>query len=278
MLISAALLASISLGAVVELPAGKDNSIFSEGTLKAPISNGAGQHFFAGSSFNGFARRALLEFDLSSIPAGSAIVSARLRLFMSRSLAGPINVAAHRCLQEWGEGASDAPFEEGTGAPAEPGDATWQHAVLPGAEWINAGGDYEPSPSAVTEIGFAGFYEFTGAALAADVQSWLDAPAQNHGWCLIGDESSTQTTKRFDSREHPIAGNRPALIVEFLPPACPGDANGDGMVGLGDIAAVTTNWAQLVPPAPASADLDGSGDIGLGDIAVVVQNWATSCP
>ncbi len=60
-------------------------------------------------------------------------------------------------------------------------------------------------------------------------------------------------------------------------PACPGDADADGAVGLSDIAAITTHWSLTVPPAPASADLDASGDIGLGDIAVVIQNWGAAC-
>lgn len=64
----------------------------------------------------------------------------------------------------------------------------------------------------------------------------------------------------------------------FNPPACPGDADGSGDVGLGDIALLITNWALTVPPAPAAADLDGSGDIGLGDLAVVITNWGATCP
>lgn len=57
----------------------------------------------------------------------------------------------------------------------------------------------------------------------------------------------------------------------------PGDADGDGAVGLSDIAVLVGHWGQSVPPAPASADLDGDGAIGLGDIAVVVSNWGEVC-
>lgn len=65
--------------------------------------------------------------------------------------------------------------------------------------------------------------------------------------------------------------------VPFVP-ACPGDADADGAVGLSDLATITTHWSLTVPPAPASVDLDASGDIGLGDIAVVIQNWGAMCP
>lgn len=59
---------------------------------------------------------------------------------------------------------------------------------------------------------------------------------------------------------------------------CPGDANGDRMVGLADIAVITQNWARTVPPAPAGADQDRNGSVGLGDIAVVTSHWGTVCP
>ena len=49
----------------------------------------------------------------------------------------------------------------------------------------------------------------------ADVQRWLDDPATNFGWLLLGDESENQTTKRFDSKENPDQEDRPILTVEF---------------------------------------------------------------
>jgi hypothetical protein len=61
-------------------------------------------------------------------------------------------------------------------------------------------------------------------------------------------------------------------------PACPGDADGDNMVGLSDIAVLISFWSSIVPPAPATLDLDGDGSIGLGDIAAVIGNWGASCP
>lgn len=65
----------------------------------------------------------------------------------------------------------------------------------------------------------------------------------------------------------------PAAVV----PACPGDADGDGLVGLSDIAAISTAWGAMVIPG-TPPDLDGSGDVGLGDIALVVTNWGAVCP
>ncbi|HVZ94304.1 MAG TPA: hypothetical protein VG797_07330, partial [Phycisphaerales bacterium] len=63
---------------------------------------------------------------------------------------------------------------------------------------------------------------------------------------------------------------------EFQAP-CTGDANGDQMIGLADIAAVIQFWGTQVTPAGIGPDVDGSGMVGLGDIAIVIQHWAEVC-
>jgi len=55
------------------------------------------------------------------------------------------------------------------------------------------------------------------ASLIAFVQGWLDDPASNHGWILLGDEVFMQNASRILSREHTGPGN-PLLILEFTPP------------------------------------------------------------
>lgn len=63
-----------------------------------------------------------------------------------------------------------------------------------------------------------------------------------------------------------------------MPPACPGDVDGDGFVGLSDIAGVITCWGQPASGPCATADQDGDMQVGLSDIAVVSNNWAVTCP
>lgn len=262
-------------GATVTLPASKDTTLYN---FSPPtISNGAGEHFFAGANANGNARRGAIAFDLTSIPAGSVIESAVLRLHMSRTTGGVFDITLRRAVAEWGEGASDAPDEEGQGAPAEPGDATWAHRFYPSVLWTMPGGDIAPDPGATTLVGGVGTYDFTDSSLAAAVQLWLDNPASNFGWIIIGEESGSRTAKRFDSRENVVAENRPQLIVTFQPPACHGDADGNGAVGLSDIAAVIICWGLSAACDPA-ADLDASGDIGLGDVAMAIGHWGQTCP
>jgi len=54
--------------------------------------------------------------------------------------------------------------------------------------------------------------------MTADVQGWLDNPSLSFGWCLVGDESTAATAKRFQSRESGATTARPQLVVDFTPP------------------------------------------------------------
>lgn len=69
---------------------------------------------------------------------------------------------------------------------------------------------------------------------------------------------------------------RISAVTCVQPPACPGDANGDGQVNLADIAVVTNNWAASVP-AGTLGDLSGNGSVGLEDLAIIINNWAAVC-
>jgi hypothetical protein len=48
-----------------------------------------------------------------------------------------------------------------------------------------------------------------------DVQAWANNPINNFGWLLEGNEAQTGTARRYDSREHPVAANRPSLQVSY---------------------------------------------------------------
>lgn len=198
----------------------KDNTLYEyAGT---DLSNGAGDYFFTGkTNSTNLVRRAVIAFDLvGSIPDGSIINSAILSLTVSRQKNTSLRATTvHRLLASWGEGTSDAEVEEGSGAPAASGDATWRHRSYPATLWSTAGGDFVATASAATDVGGDGQYAWTSGTMAADVQGWLDAPSTNHGWILVGVESTNRTAKRFNSRENPDTATRPQLSIDFTPPA-----------------------------------------------------------
>jgi hypothetical protein len=197
------------------LPAIRDNTLYEHPS--GFLSNGAGDHFFAGTTGELRVVRGLLEFDVAfHLSPGSTITGATLTLNMSRASGlGAVIVNLHRVLADWGEAGSNAPMGEGGGAFPQVGDATWIHTFFLSTFWTTAGGDFDPTPSASTSVAGLGSYSWSSAQLAADVQQFLDDPDQNHGWILV---SGAAIAKRFDSRENPTASMRPELTIEFTAP------------------------------------------------------------
>jgi hypothetical protein len=195
----------------------RDNTLFEDAT--GSLSNGAGGYLFAGTTAGPERRRALIHFDLSSLPANATITAATLRLVMSQTSSGPQDVQVRRLLASWGEGTSNSGGSPtsggGTGAPSTPGDATWIHRFFPSQPWAAAGGDFTAAVSASQTVGLEGAYDWTGVTLASDVQGWLNSPASNLGWILIGEETATRTSKRFNARENEDPATRPQLILTY---------------------------------------------------------------
>ena len=202
----------------VTLAPSKDNTLYQ--TNDGSTSNGAGDYLFVGrvsSQGGGALRRAVMRFDLAgSIPPNASITGVTLTLRMSKTISGSQSVALHKLTADWGEAASNANANEGSGATAGTGDATWVHRFFNTASWATAGGDFSPATSASAAVNAIGNYTWGSTTqMVADVQGWLSTPASNFGWILIGDESTLGSAKRFDSRENPVAANRPKLTVTY---------------------------------------------------------------
>ena len=200
--------------AVVDLAPDRDNTLFESDT--GSLSNGAGPGLFVGTIEAGLERRGLLHWDLAgAVPDGATINSAVLTLHLNRANAsGTPSIEARRVLADWGEGASDSSTggsAGGQGAPAATGDATWLHRFFDTDLWTNAGGDFAAAVSAnVVQNG--GEFTWSGDGLTADVQGWLDNPAENFGLLLLGADGGA---RKFESRESADASLRPNLRITF---------------------------------------------------------------
>jgi FtsP/CotA-like multicopper oxidase with cupredoxin domain len=211
-------IAATSSATVVTFGASKDNTLYQPASGGTTNSNGAGEHSFAGRTDDGYIRRGVMAFNISTIPPGSVITSVTLTLYMSRTRDTADNVPLHRLLANWGEAASNATQEEGRGIQAQPGDATWYHRFYPTSLWASVGGDFVPTASATMSVNKEGFYSWSAASLVADVQLWVNNPATNFGWLIKGDETTSKTAKRFDTREVATPSQRPMLIVDYIAP------------------------------------------------------------
>lgn len=267
--------ATAGAGSTVVLGPVIDNSIFNAG---APSSSGAGPSLFSGrtgdfSSPPGVQQRALVRFDVQgAVPPGATIesVTLSLTLLQSSGLYGkPELHTVHRVLAAWGEGTSVA--LGGSGAPATPGDATWEHTFFPDELWNDAGGDYVAEPSADAIVGTVTPSVVTWGPtpeLIADVQHTLAECGSEFGWVIIGNEAETFTAKRFGSREG-IASQQPRLTIEYSIPVCPADCGvaRNGLADLSDLETLVDQWG-----GPGSCDLDGCG-VGMTDLLELLAAW-----
>jgi hypothetical protein len=270
----------------VTLTPQKDNTIFSD--PPGTGSNAKGQYLFAGAAglaVNGALRRGLVQFPLSGIPAGSTVTSVKLTMRLSKAPFGSGNraVSLHRLTADWGEGTSMAFGNEGTGAPASAGDATWFERFFGSLAWATPGGDFESTASATTLVGDS-LVDYTWdstPALTSDVQSWLSGSAPNDGWILVGDESVPTTARRFNSRENIDEPSRPRLVVTFTPPV-PCYANCDGSTTAPALnVADFTCFLQKYAGADPYANCDGSTtfpSLNVADFTCFLQSYAAGCP
>jgi len=197
----------------------RDNTLFSDPA--GALSSGAGPHFFAGNNSVSNTRRGVVAFDVAAfVPVGATVDSVTLRLFISSApTETPQAIALHRLLSDWGEGTSVS--SGGAGAASTANDATWIHTFFSTEFWSNAGGDFDATASAQTTVGSDGQHAWSSPAMTADVQHWLDAPEDNFGWLVKGDETTASTVRRFDSRENVTVENRPTLTIHYTTASTP---------------------------------------------------------
>ena len=262
------------------------------------FASGSGPSLFAGRIATTIQslRRALVRFDVATaIPSGSTIDEVRLRLHLSLSNSGPVTMRLHRVTQAWGEGASSS--VGGIGAPSQAEDATWIHRFYDEVFWTSPGGDFDPIARGGAIVDQPGFCAWDSTpAMVSDVQSWLDAPAANFGWMILGDETRPQTAKRFDSRESSDALLRPTLEISYTPPCRPdplgfgqwwkvcADAVGGEVSPCGARTFAALGLSELdacgaiLASPPLSCDQRGARKLAVLVLNLCANRLQTSCP
>lgn len=141
---------------------------------------------------------ALVQFDLSGIPAGAVIDQARLEVYATGWGGADITFGAYAVLTPWVEG-----------------QATWNQAAA-GSPWAAAGcndtaSDRRAVPQAsVTTAGPSRWYSFDVAGL---VQEWVNGSLVNNGVLLRAEFSNFAFF--FASNEYADAALRPRLVVTY---------------------------------------------------------------
>ena len=216
LIIFTGLLASPLQADMIHIPADRDATLIED--ANGAYANGIGPAFFAGrnNQAQGSIRRGVIRFDVAgNLPERALIDRAFVSLYQtSNSNTAASLVSLHRVLQDWNEGTAFS--AGGGGAPSATGDVTWLNTSYDLEYWVQAGGHFIAHASGSELVSGQGFYTWQDSVnLVNDVRLWLNAPQQNFGWLVMGDEDTPQTAKRFASREAPAAAQQPMLTIEY---------------------------------------------------------------
>ncbi len=224
---------SPALASTITLTASKHNTLIQQTNPASQLSNALGDIFAGRTNQDGSGpatvsiRRGLVEFDVAgNLPAGAHITDVTLTMQDVQGLNGSQTITLNRVLADWGQGTSF--FNGGAGAPATQNDATWLYRFYNAANpasspaWTMPGGDFNSTASGsavvTTAFGPGHVFSWLGSSnpqMIADVQDWLDHPADNFGWAILGNEATGQTAKRFNET---VAGALPSLIITYAVP------------------------------------------------------------
>gem|GEM_PF-2355934 len=75
--------------------------------------------------------------------------------------------------------------------------------------------------------------------------------------------------------DEPLGGSAQASLRIRFGSICDGDINGDGEVGLGDLALLLSEFGSS--GGVFDGDLDGDGEVGLADLATLLANFGIAC-
>lgn len=153
--------------------------------------------------------RALVKFDLASIPAGSIVQSAQFMLYKDNSSGGSgtgSTISAYRITRAWTEGTQ-------TGAASATG-VSWD-AFNGTSPWASPGADYDTSLGATIPYDVAQGWKTWDVTQIVD--SWIRGGYTNNGLILIG-SSSMPGADYVSGDDTSQPNNTPKLVVSAYPP------------------------------------------------------------
>ena len=168
-----------------------------------PIRNYGGANYLQINSAPGWNQRPVIEFDVSTIPAGARVLSAQLEL--KQWGVGSAGVAGvHPLTRGWLEGTRNG------GGIAD--GATWQ--TFDGANtWAQAGGDFDQTLYAATPVSGADNNQWVVWEIRDLVQRWVSG-LPNYGLMLVGD--GVLKNAKFASKDTSNPLDAPKLTVTYV--------------------------------------------------------------
>jgi len=181
-------------------PVGKDSYI-DEGKSDQNFGNN-GNLYTRSANKKNTEKRSLIQFDLSFIPQGAQITSAKFSIYLTKNSGSADTVNIYPLSRDWLEGAGGR--RKGV---------SWLTYDLTN-RWTNPGGDYLTPAIGAFTAGSVGWKEVT---ITNAVRNWRASPASNFGMILLSAPvtNTTNNDKVYISSDSSIINQRPKLEVCF---------------------------------------------------------------
>ena len=155
----------------------------------------ADNHLDASLFASGDLRRALVNFQMTSLPRGSTINSAKLQMYLwQNSSGGAFTTMCQPVMGSWGY------------------NATWANTFGNGSVTVGSGGAYEQIA--------AGPDHYAEWDVTSVVQRWLAGTLPNNGFVLYASSETAVCQHSFWSAEYAsYTSRRPHLTVDYTPPS-----------------------------------------------------------
>ena len=167
-----------------------------------------------GGSTLGVKQRALLKFDLSTIPSGTIITKATLRLYASGywSSITDQTLTVYQIIEDWaeGDGTDGATWNEAFhDASAHPGSCTPWTGTIPSG----AGGTWTTTGSVMQAAVSSGWISWEVTDI---VKAWIESGEDNFGFIVkLTDELGTNYWQQFASSTYYDIESRPVLEIDY---------------------------------------------------------------
>ena len=152
-------------------------------------SNYGSDEFFKIGHFSDHDYWVYIRFDLSSIPEGAAIISAKLKIYQYYQSSASGNLAVYRVTGDWSEE-----------------DITWNNKPSN----ADTASDTISTPTSSNV-----WVEFD---VTDDVQGFVDGSYSNYGWVIKPEGWSGNGYAAYRSKEYSSSSYHPQLIVEYVEP------------------------------------------------------------
>ncbi len=186
-----------------------------------------------GKTAGGKGLRALLQFNISSIPSTDTILNATVKVYLEAATGSSnITISVYRIISPWTESG-----------------ASWNNRTN-SSLWSSAGGDYEITKidSKIFLNSSGNYYNFTITKLA---RNWLNGTYNNYGIILIAQNASTGNFSQISSSDSLTVAQRPEIIINHVKNAPPTinsistDSNKTNPKEAGTDITFKINWSDI---------------------------------